>query len=421
MRRLALILGILLLLLTTAIYVVGFRPLRDPHPPDYMAKGTLAIQNAKIYTSPDAPPIESGTIVVQDGRITAVGADIPIPSGAQIIPCAHCVVTSGFWNTHVHFTEAKWANADWQPAAKLNAQLADMLTSRGFTTVVDVGSNLRDTVPIRRRIESGELLGPKIYTAGSAQYPPNGIPYYLKDTLPWFILKLMPQPATPDEAAKDEERNIAEGADVLKLFTGSWVARGKVLPMPETNARAAVEVAHSHGQLAFAHPSNLAGVLVAMNSGVDVLAHAADDAEGVDARLLQTIVDKHMAMVPTLKMFATTVTKNPRYLDPIYAEVRQFHADGGQLIFGTDVGYMTDYTTEDEFSALAQSGLNAQDILRMLTIAPAERFGVADQKGTVTPGKLADLVILSADPPTRVTNFAKVQTTVRSGRVIYTH
>jgi imidazolonepropionase-like amidohydrolase len=423
MRRLlqgfAVILGVLLILLAAAVYVVAFRPLRDAHPPDYMATGTLAIQNAKIYLSPDAPPIEPGTIVMQGGRIVAVGAGIPIPSGAQIIPCDHCIVTAGFWNAHVHFTERKWSGADWLPAERLNAQLADMLTSRGFTTVVDVGSNLRDTIPIRRRIEAGELLGPKIYTAGSAQYPPNGIPFYLKDTLPWFILKLMPQPATPAEAAKDEERNIADGADVLKLFTGSWVAHGKVLRMPETNARAAVEIAHNHGQLAFAHPSNLAGVLVAMNSGVDVLAHAADDTEGVDAELLQAIVDKHMAMTPTLKMFGTTVTKNPHYLDPIYAEVRQFHADGGQLIFGTDVGYMTDYTTDDEFRALEQSGLNAMDILRMLTTAPAERLGVSDRKGTVAVGKLADVVVLSADPASDVVNFAKVQATVRSGSVIY--
>jgi imidazolonepropionase-like amidohydrolase len=421
MRRFGIIIGILLLLIVAALYVVGFRPLRDPHPPDYMAKGTLAIQNAKIYTSPDAPPIESGTIVVQDGRITAVGADVPVPGGAQVIPCDHCVVTAGFWNAHVHFTEGKWANADWQPAAKLNVQLADMLTSRGFTTVVDVGSNLRDTIPIRRRIEAGELLGPKIYTAGSAQYPPNGIPYYLKGTLPWFILKLMPQPATPEEAAKIEERNIAEGADVLKLFTGSYIARGKVLPMPEANARAAVEVAHAHGQLAFAHPSDLAGTLVAMNSGVEVLAHAPSSPEGIDAKLLQTIVAKHMAMVPTLKMFATTASKDPAFLDPIYAEVRQFHADDGQLIFGTDVGYMTDYSIEDEFRALEQSGLNAIDILRMLTTAPAERFGVADQKGTIAAGKQADLVVLSADPASDVTNFAKVQRTVRGGRVIYGH
>jgi imidazolonepropionase-like amidohydrolase len=156
-----------------------------------------------------------------------------------------------------------------------------------------------------------------------------------------------------------------------------------------------------------------------MNSGVDVLAHAPSEPAGVDAALLQSLVDKHMAMVPTLKMFATTASKDPAFLNPIYTEVRQFHADGGQLIFGTDVGYMTEYSTEDEFRALEQSGLNAMDILRMLTTAPSERFGVTDRNGTIAVGKLADLVILSADPASEVANFAKVQTTVRSGRVIY--
>jgi imidazolonepropionase-like amidohydrolase len=418
-RLLAAILGILLILFATAVYVVGFRPLRDPHPPDYMAKGTLAIENAKVYTSPDSPPIERGTIVIQDGRIAAVGADIPVPSGAQIIPCDHCVVTAGFWNAHIHFTEPKWQFSDWRSAATLNAQLADMLTSRGFTTVVDTGSDPRVTIPIRRRIESGELAGPKIYTAAAAQYPPNGIPFYLRETLPRYILWLMPQPATPAEAARIEERNIAQGADILKLFTGSLITRRSVLPMPEANARAAVEVAHAHGQLAFTHPSNLAGVQVAIDSGVDVLAHAPSETTGVDAKLLQTVVDHHMAMIPTLKMFATTASTNPTFLNPIYAEVRQFHADGGQLIFGTDVGYMTDYSTQDEFRALEQSGLNAMDILRMLTTAPAERFGVVNRKGTIASGKLADIVVLSADPASDVANFAKVQTTVRSGRVIF--
>ncbi len=410
---------ILIVLVAGAIYAVVFRPLRDPHPAAYMAHGTLAIENAKIYTSPDAPPIERGTVVVRDGKIAAVGTDVTVPADALILPCDGCVVTAGFWNAHIHFTEPKWQSTDWKSASALNAQLANMLNSHGFTTVVDCGSDLRVTIPIRRRIESGELLGPKIYTAGSAQYPPKGIPFYLKDTLPPYILMMLPQPKSPAQAARTENRNILQGADILKLFTGSLISHTAVLPMPVENARAAVEAAHRQGQLAFAHPSNLAGVQVAMQSGVDVLAHAPSEPTGVDAALLQSLVDKHMAMIPTLKMFGTTVTHNPAFLDPIYAEVRQFHAEGGQLIFGTDVGYMTDYTTGDEFRALERSGLNATDILRMLTTAPADRFGVSEQKGTITPGKLADFVVLSADPASDVGNFAKVQATVRSGRVIY--
>jgi imidazolonepropionase-like amidohydrolase len=419
MRRVGIIALTVIAALAVALYALVFWPLRDPHPASRPSLGVLAIRDARIYPSPDEPPIDHATILVRDGRVIAVGGEIQIPADAQVIPCDHCIVVAGFWNSHVHFTEQKWRFADWKAAGTLNRQLADMLTSRGFTTVVDVGSDLRVTVSLRRRIESGDLLGPRIYTAGAAQYPPHGIPFYVRETMPRYLLHFMPQPATPAEAAKIEERNIAQGADLLKLFTGSYVEHDKILPMPEANARAAVAVAHQHGQLAFSHPSSVEGVRIAVDSGVDVLAHAPDRTAGVDAALLQTLVDRHMAMIPTLKMFRTTVTTSAAYLDPIYGEVRQFHALGGQLLFGTDVGYMTDYGTADEFHALELSGLGAADILRMLTTAPAERFGVQDEKGRVAVGQTADLVILGQDPANDVTAFSNVQFTIRGGRVIY--
>ena len=418
----AVIKNVVITLVLTAVmtYIFGFYSLRNPHPPLMLPHATNVIRNAKVYPSPDAAPLDNATILIRDGKIAAIGdSTLAIPTDATPVPCNRCVVTAGFWNAHVHFTQAKWTNAEWADTARLNSQLADMLTSRGFTTVVDTGSNLRDTIPIRRRIETGKLLGPFIYTAGSAQYPPHGIPFYLRDTLPKWLIFLMPQPNSPEEAAKVERRNIANGADILKLFTGSLVERDRVLPMPEPNAEAAVKVAHDHGQLAFTHPSDRAGVAVAVESGVDVLAHAPSETEGVDATLLQSVVSHHMAMIPTLKMFGTTVTKRSAFLDPIYAEVREFHALGGQLIFGTDVGYMTDYTTEDEFTALAACGLDYKDILRMLTTAPADRFNVSSTKGTVEPGKLADLVILDADPADNITAFSRVRTTIRTGQVIF--
>jgi imidazolonepropionase-like amidohydrolase len=419
LRRIGIIAGVAILALGLVFYGLAFWPLRDPHPTVSPAHGTLAIRDVTVYPAPDEAPLDHATLLVRDGLIIAIGNAIQVPNDAEIITCPHCVVTAGFWNTHVHFSEDKWSFADWKSASDLNAQLADMLTSRGFTTVVDTGSNLRNTIPLRRRIESGELRGPKIYTAGTAQYPPNGVPFYVRESMPSWMLRLLPQPATPAEAAQVAERNIAQGADILKLFTGSYVTRGTVLPMPEDTAAAAVAVAHGHGQLAFAHPSDLAGVLVALHSGVDVLAHAPDTPDGIDGAVLQSLVDRHMAMIPTLKMFATTVTKQPSYLDPIYAEVRQFHALGGVLLFGTDVGYMRDYSTEDEFVALQKSGLNAADILRMLTLAPATLFGTQTSRGTIAVGRAADLVVLSDDPASDVTAYSKVAYTIRDGRIIY--
>src|SRR5580704_219256 len=401
------------------IWLMEFYPRHGSHPPLRLAKGILAIEHAKIYVSPNASPIDDGTVLVRDGVIAAVGPQVAVPSDAQIVPCDHCVVTAGFWNTHVHFTEPKWTMAQWKSAATLNPQLADMLLSRGFTTVIDLGSNPADTFAIRRRIEKGELTGPYIYTAGTALYPPHGVPFYIRETAPGWLVKMLPQPATPFEAQRIVRNNLNSGADVTKLFTGSWIARGHVLPIPLDIARAAVTTSHLNGRIVFAHPSNLAGTQVAIQAGVDVLAHVPDDTRGITPDLFSSMVRQNMAISPTLKMFSTTVTTDPHYMDPLYEEVRTFHGLGGTLLFGTDVGYMTDYTTEGEFDGLGKSGLNWQDVLAMLTTNPATRMGVQDRKGTVTAGKLADLVILNADPAADLKNFSRVRTVVRSGAVVW--
>lgn len=419
LRRLIYAAVTVIVLAAAAFWLLFVFPFRDLHPKPRLAKGILAIEHARIYTSPTDPPLDDAAVVIRDGRIAAVGRGIAIPGDALILACEHCIVTAGFWNVHVHFTEPKWSMAAFKPAAPLNAALSDMFLSRGFTTVVNLGSNPADAVSIRRRIERGELDGPAIYTAGSGIYPPNGIPYYLRNSIPRWMLAFMPQPRTPDEARQVVRRSISHGADVTKLFTGSWVERGRVLPMPLPIARAAVETTHGFGKPVFAHPSNLEGTRVAIDAGVDVLAHAADDTRGVDEALLASAVAHHMAMSPTLKMFATTVTTDPSYLNPIYAEVHRFHELGGTLLFGTDVGYMTDYSTEGEFEGLAKCGLTAMEVLAMLTTNPAARLGAADSKGTVIVGKLADLTVLDRDPAESLSNFSAVRITIRSGAVIY--
>lgn len=373
----------------------------------------LAIVGAKVYVSPDAQAATGVTVLVQNGKIAAVGKHVQVPAGTQALDCANCVVFAGFWNNHVHFTEDKWADAAHQPASKLTEQLQQMLTLSGFTTVVDTGSDPRNTPVLRRRIEAGEVSGPHIYTAGTPLYPPHGIPYYLGD-LPPEIRALMPQPATPAQAVAAVQQNIAFGSDIVKLFTGSYVARGHVLPMPLDVAQAAVQAGHQHGQLVFAHPSNLEGVRVAMQSGVDVLAHAPDTVKGVDDALIHDLVAHHMAMIPTLKLFS-----GDSDIAAIRAIVAKFHQFGGPLMFGTDTGFVTDYNLTEEYRQLALSGLSFRDVLRMLTTTPAGRFHVSDRKGRISVGQDADLTVLSADPAAGdLTAFTRVRYTIRAGRII---
>jgi len=204
-----------------AILVLGLVLLAVPKVP------AIVLRGGTVYVSPDDPPLPDGAVVLAGGKIVAVGpsGSTATPAGAKIIDCRGLAVVPGFWNTHVHFTEPKWEDAARKPAGGLGEQLREMLTRWGFTTVVDTGSFLANTVALRRRIESGEIAGPRIFTAGTPLYPPKGIPYYLVDALPPELLKELPQPATAAEAARIVEEALAAGADLTKLFTGSWVSR----------------------------------------------------------------------------------------------------------------------------------------------------------------------------------------------------
>lgn len=189
--RLFLKLQIPILLAVAAFYFLMIWPLRNPHPKFVFPEGTLAIRDVRIYITPDSDPIEHGTVLARTGIIVAAGQNIEIPQDTNIVECPNCTVTAGFWNSHIHFTESKWDHAAFKSSGTLNAQLADMLTSRGFTTVVDLGSDPRQTISLRRRIETGDLKGPAIYMAGLDIYPPHGIPYYLVN-VPFYVRWSMP-------------------------------------------------------------------------------------------------------------------------------------------------------------------------------------------------------------------------------------
>ena len=126
----------------------------------------LALVHAKIYTSPTEPPIEDGTILIHNGRIRAVGPStkIKLPRFARavmVLNCQNRVVTPGFWNSHIHILTPGLLHAGSKSSAEISAQLDQMLTRWGFTTVFDIASVLNNTNNIRRRIAAGEVRGPE--------------------------------------------------------------------------------------------------------------------------------------------------------------------------------------------------------------------------------------------------------------------
>ena len=387
----------------------------------------LALTHARIYSAPDAAPIEDGTLLIHDGRIAAVaaGGTLHLPRAAKRIDVHGGALTAGFWNSHVHLMTPPLLNADKHSDADLTQELRQMLTRWGFTTVFDIASMLENTNLIRQRIAAGHVVGPAILTVGDPFFPQGGTPIYVR--------KFLKENNFPDEeivnlpdAVARAHRQIRDGADGVKLFAGAIVG-GKVgvLPMPLDQAQALVEAAHADGKPVFAHPSNLAGLTVSLDSGVDVLAHTTPMTGPWPADLTARILAHHMALVPTLTLFEVEARKSGEpepelrsNMDAAVQQVSSYAKAGGQILFGTDVGYTDAYDTTEEYRQLGRA-LDWRQILQALTAAPAERFGYAAHKGRLAPGMDADLVVLDDDPAKDVTAFARVRLTIRAGRIIY--
>jgi imidazolonepropionase-like amidohydrolase len=379
---------------------------------------TLVLSGGTVYSSPDAAALPDAVVVVTGGAITAIGhrGDVQIPNDVRVIDCTGKTVVAGFWNSHVHFTQAVWTSAVSGPAAPLTAHMQEMLTKWGFTTVWDLGSNPADTLPLRRRVNAGEVPGPNIFLAGS-MFPKDGHPVYLPAEMK------LPETDMPDQAAQWARSYLEMGLDGVKLFTGSYKGDDKpVVNMEVAVAKAAADVAHAQGKPVFAHPQNRTGVEVVIAAGVDVMAHTVPGGgAGYSPEQLARFKQQGTALIPTLSLFAKLPVPPmiaERLMNDSVAQLKGFSDNGGgPVLFGTDVGFSTIYDTTLEYE-LMHRALSERQVLASLTTNPATYFK-STKKGKVEQGFDADIVVLEGDPLADVRNLAKVAYTIRAGQIIY--
>ena len=375
---------------------------------------TLACVGGTVYPSPTAEPLKDASVLVENGKFTVVqaGHRLRPPSSAQILDCKGRFIVAGFWNSHVHF-ENGWEAADKQPADKLEAHMQEMLTRWGITTVWDLGSQTDNTLAIRRRVESGEVPGPKILMAGDI-FPRNGHPVYLPAEMQ------LPEAGTPQEAEQMTQKYMEAGFEGLKLFTGAFMGDKPVVNMPVDSVKAAASVAHAQGKPVFAHPQNRVGTDNALNGGVDILAHTIPTEGSFTPEELAQMKRQHTALIPTLTLW-TTVVPDPKVQEQLVgagvSELKSYFAEGGTILFGTDVGFTSKYDTTEEYEYMGRA-MGWKDVLASLTTNPAQYFKASD-KGRVEKGMDADFVVLDADPAADVRNLATVKCTVKGGKIIY--
>ena len=381
----------------------------------------LALTGGTIYISPYERPLDGSVVLIEHGKITAVGPDtaVPIPQTARTLNCSGSTITAGFWNSHVHFFERKWADAASIPREELTLQLQDMLTRFGFTSVFDIGSMWENTRALRNRIESGEASGPRIRTAGPGLVPPGALP-------PDIVINMMgcmkfdaPEIADASQAANAARKLLDQGVDAIKVFLSS----PRSSPLSADVIEAAANEAHRSGKLVFAHPNTGSDVLTATRGGVDIIAHTTPHTGAWDDAMLTAMRERRMALTPTLtiwKWYARhdRLSSQRKITNIEIDQLRAWLGCDGDVLFGNDLGAV-DYDPSEEYLLMSEAGMSFPQILASLTTKPAERFGESEKLGRIAPGFEADLVVFNGDPSKDIRALTSVQHTLRSGEIIY--
>ncbi|MGE5049277.1 MAG: amidohydrolase family protein [Deltaproteobacteria bacterium] len=379
----------------------------------------LALVGATIHPAPDQQPIDDGVVLVEGATIAAVGsrAGVQVPDGARVLDCSGRAITAGFWNSHVHFFERKWANAGAIPPGELAAQLEEAFTRFGFTTVFDTGSAWENTRQIRDRIESGEVPGPAIRSTGPGLIPPGALPGDAVLAMMGSMKFAAPEIFSAAEARAAARMLLDDGVDGIKLFLSS----PRSISLGQDAVAAAADEAHRAKKPVFVHPNSGADVLAALRGGADVVAHTTPHSGAWDETILGAI--DGAALTPTLALWKSwlrhdRISTRGRIADAAGGQLRAFIAAGGTVLFGTDLGAV-DPDPRDEYALMAGAGMGFREVLASLTTAPARRFAGARRIGRVAAGFEADLAVLERDASTDPGALAAVRYTIRGGQVIH--
>ena len=345
-----------------------------------VAERQLALVGGTVLTSPTERAIKNGVVVIRGNRITAVGpkTTIQLPKGTEVLDCSGLTIAAGFWNNHVHFMERKWADAAKLPADEITDAMAGMLTQYGFTSVFDTGSSWDNTQRLRNRIESGEIPGPRIRSTGEFLVPKGGSARDLVFDIRGAMHIETPELTEPAEAVAAATKLIDAGVDGIKLYVSTGFP--PIVALRDDVIRAAVDVAHSKGKPVFAHPSTRDGLLAALRGGVDVIVHTTPQAGVWEDATLDAMKKAAVSLIPTLKLWDYELRHDRSpfregFTAIAVEQLGKWNRAGGVVLFGTDVGYISQYDPTGEYILMAEAGMSGRQILASLTTAPAERFG----------------------------------------------
>ena len=373
-------------------------------------------------------------ILVENGKISAIGPSLAIPKGASVVDLSQKTVLPGLFDVHTHLCLNLKTQGGNGLQALLNSLLAataiettayralegasnarDMLSS-GFTTVRDVGNagNYADTA-LRRAIEDGLVPGPTVVNAGriitpyGGQY--HGIPPERADIgIPEYLYA-----DTPEEMRKAVRENITFGAKVIKIVVDDQPYLYSV-----DDVRTIVREAAAGGVKVAAHCATDEGARIAAEGGVASVEHA----YRATTPTLQVMKDKGTFLVGTdFTRQAAHEMGMDEYHDWVVDRLKRAYQIGVPVAFGTDVCFVKDGETRGTLSiefitSFVEAGVRPAQILQAMTTNAARLMGMERERGTIAPGFAADIVATPENPLQNIDTVRHVAFVMKGGKVI---
>ncbi|MDF3125114.1 amidohydrolase family protein [Rheinheimera sp. 1928-s] len=407
------------------------------------AQSATLIHAGKLITADTDKVLTKQTVIIENDKIIAVEPGYKTPAADdQVIDLKSHTLMPGLMDMHTHFstqmnpgtyTEAFLLNeAD---VALRGATYAEKTLLSGFTTVRELGTSHHTSTALRKAITAGYVIGPRIYTAGKSiattgghADPSNGIAY-----------ELMGDPGPkdgvvngPDEARKAVRQRYKEGADLIKITaTGGVLSVAKSGSNPQFNKeelKAIVETAKDYGMTVAVHAHGKEGMDRAIEAGVDSIEHGTL----MDQATMKLMKKHGTYYVPTISAGKWAAEKAaipgffPELVRPkaaaIGPKIQQTFAtaykEGVKIAFGTDAGVGAHGDNWREFVFMTEAGMPALEAIQSATITAARLLKVDQELGSVTVGKIADLVAVPGDPLQDIQLMGKVSFVMKAG-VVY--
>ena len=405
--------------------------------------GTVVLRAARVIDGTGAAPIANGEVVVTDDRIVAVRrqGSAAEPAGARVVDLGDATLLPGFIDAHVHIIGRTLADPGSRDAetrdfpafgAIIGAENARRTLMNGFTTVRVLGASNFDDVALRRAIDGGYSVGPRMQVAGHAigitggHCDENGY-------RPGLMERDYREGVAdgPDQIRAAVRYQAKYGADVIKTCaTGGVLSEGDAVGVPQytqEEMNALVAEARKLERPVAAHAHGAEGIKIAVRAGVTSIEHGSFlDEEG--ARMMAS---HGTFLVPTLSAGETVVGAADRgVLTGLRAEkaraagtamrraIRIAVAAGVPIALGTDAGVGQHGANGHEFTLMAQwGGMTPMQTIVAGTSNAARLLGWQERIGTLAPGKLADVVAVAGDPMQNVQTLETAVFVMKNGVV----